>query len=372
MLVGPPGQPPPRTGADRTSVVLRLANVPGALVSRAERSSPSGDIDLTRIESRPTRIELGTYVFFLDFASATSTTKPVAEALRGAGHGRCTDSAVSRLLAHRSRCRLPPTRARRGVRVADGAARGAKTMSGSVGAGPARAVVRQRRASRLDTRPPGAELTHRPRAGAGAVTFARDRDQPPGHPGAFDRRPGRARDGRPRSAVELGLCPRSRAERRIHEVQVGAIWRTATTTRPSRTLRCGSTSAGTSGELDLAAARRRDRGTDVLERYRAGRSRELRHALPRRSRLDPRHRRGESRGRDQAGRRRSSAGVDGNFALEHHLANTECSGAERRSPTAGGAACLGCAGAAVLPLEPDRSPRPMDDEAPSARTRWAE
>ena len=32
VLVGRPGPPPPRTGADRTSVVLRLANVPGALV----------------------------------------------------------------------------------------------------------------------------------------------------------------------------------------------------------------------------------------------------------------------------------------------------------------------------------------------------
>ena len=33
VLVGPPGPPPPSTGADRTSVVLRLENVPGALVA---------------------------------------------------------------------------------------------------------------------------------------------------------------------------------------------------------------------------------------------------------------------------------------------------------------------------------------------------
>ena len=65
MLAGPPGPPPARTGADRTSVVLRLDNVPGALVS-ALTEFAIRDIDLTRIESRPTRTELGTYVFFLD------------------------------------------------------------------------------------------------------------------------------------------------------------------------------------------------------------------------------------------------------------------------------------------------------------------
>ena len=66
VLVGPPGAPPKSTGADRTSVVLRLDNVPGALVA-AMTELAIRDIDLTRIESRPTRTELGTYVFFLDF-----------------------------------------------------------------------------------------------------------------------------------------------------------------------------------------------------------------------------------------------------------------------------------------------------------------
>ena len=46
-------------------MVLRLDNVPGALVS-AMTEFAIRDIDLTRIESRPTRTELGTYVFFLD------------------------------------------------------------------------------------------------------------------------------------------------------------------------------------------------------------------------------------------------------------------------------------------------------------------
>jgi prephenate dehydratase len=88
VLVGPPGPPPPRTGADRTSVALRLDNVPGALVS-AMTELAIRDIDLTRIESRPTRIELGTYVFFLDCVGHVDDD-PVAEALR-ALHRRCAD-----------------------------------------------------------------------------------------------------------------------------------------------------------------------------------------------------------------------------------------------------------------------------------------
>jgi prephenate dehydratase len=88
VLVGLPGPPPDRTGADRTSVALRLDNVPGALVA-AMTEFAIRDIDLTRIESRPTRIELGTYVFFLDCVGHVDDD-PVAEALR-ALHRRCAD-----------------------------------------------------------------------------------------------------------------------------------------------------------------------------------------------------------------------------------------------------------------------------------------
>ncbi|MCB0949796.1 MAG: prephenate dehydratase [Mycobacterium sp.] len=88
VLVGPPAPPPKRTGADRTSVVLRLDNVPGALVS-AMTELAIRDIDLTRIESRPTRTELGTYVFFLEFVGHIDDDS-VAEALR-ALHRRCAD-----------------------------------------------------------------------------------------------------------------------------------------------------------------------------------------------------------------------------------------------------------------------------------------
>ncbi len=88
LLVGPPGPPPARTGADRTSVVLRIANAPSALVSALAEFGIRG-IDLTRIESRPTRTELGTYVFFLDCVGHIDDDA-VAEALK-ALHRRCTD-----------------------------------------------------------------------------------------------------------------------------------------------------------------------------------------------------------------------------------------------------------------------------------------
>jgi prephenate dehydratase len=88
VLVGPPGPPPARTGADRTSVVLRIDNAPSALVSALAEFGMRG-IDLTRIESRPTRTELGTYVFFLDCVGHIDDDA-VAEALK-ALHRRCTD-----------------------------------------------------------------------------------------------------------------------------------------------------------------------------------------------------------------------------------------------------------------------------------------
>lgn len=88
VLVGPPGPPPQRTGADRTSVVLRLDNVPGALVSALTELAVR-DVDLTRIESRPTRTELGTYIFFLDCVGHIDDDA-VAEALK-ALHRRCVD-----------------------------------------------------------------------------------------------------------------------------------------------------------------------------------------------------------------------------------------------------------------------------------------
>jgi prephenate dehydratase len=87
-LIGLPGPPPARTGADRTSVVLRIDNVPGALLSALAEFGIRG-IDLTRIESRPTRIKLGTYLFFADCVGHIDDGA-VAEALK-ALHRRCDD-----------------------------------------------------------------------------------------------------------------------------------------------------------------------------------------------------------------------------------------------------------------------------------------
>ena len=88
VLVGPPGPPPARTGADRTSAVLRIDNAPGALVAALAEFGIRG-IDLTRIESRPTRTGLGTYLFFVDCVGHIADDA-VAEALK-ALHRRCAD-----------------------------------------------------------------------------------------------------------------------------------------------------------------------------------------------------------------------------------------------------------------------------------------
>ena len=69
-------------------MVLRIDNAPSALVTALAEFGMRG-IDLTRIESRPTRTELGTYVFFLDCVGHIDDDA-VAEALK-ALHRRCTD-----------------------------------------------------------------------------------------------------------------------------------------------------------------------------------------------------------------------------------------------------------------------------------------
>lgn len=88
LLVGRPGPPPARTGADRTSVVLHIDNAPGALLAALAEFGIRG-IDLTRIESRPTRTGLGTYRFFADCVGHIDDDA-VAEALK-ALHRRCAD-----------------------------------------------------------------------------------------------------------------------------------------------------------------------------------------------------------------------------------------------------------------------------------------
>lgn len=81
VLVTRPAPVPKRTGWDRTSVVLKLRHEPGALV-RAMTEFGTRGIDLTRIESRPTRQEYGTYFFHLDCVGHIDDAL-VAEALKG-------------------------------------------------------------------------------------------------------------------------------------------------------------------------------------------------------------------------------------------------------------------------------------------------
>ena len=92
VLAGPPGPPPPapaptvhRWCCDSTTFPARWSS---AMTEFAIR-----DIDLTRIESRPTRTGLGTYIFFLDCVGHVEDDA-VAEAL-GALHDVVQTCAIS-------------------------------------------------------------------------------------------------------------------------------------------------------------------------------------------------------------------------------------------------------------------------------------
>ena len=80
VLAGPTGVPTARTGDDRTSVVFQLPNEAGTLVGALHEFAYRG-VDLTRIESRPTREEANTYNFYVDLVGHIDDI-PLAEALR--------------------------------------------------------------------------------------------------------------------------------------------------------------------------------------------------------------------------------------------------------------------------------------------------
>ena len=65
VLLRRPGPPPRPTGNDRTSLVLSVGNHPGSLLAVLTEFASRG-INLTRLESRPTRSKLGEYVFLVD------------------------------------------------------------------------------------------------------------------------------------------------------------------------------------------------------------------------------------------------------------------------------------------------------------------
>lgn len=80
VLVSRPGPPPERTANDRTSFVAFIAdNHTGALLEVLTELAVRG-IDLTRIESRPTRERLGRYCFSIDCAGHIADAR-VGEAL---------------------------------------------------------------------------------------------------------------------------------------------------------------------------------------------------------------------------------------------------------------------------------------------------
>jgi len=69
----------PASGKDKTSIVVSAHNEPGAL-HRLLKPFETGSIDLTRLESRPSRSGVWNYVFFIDFVGHVSDPH-VAEVL---------------------------------------------------------------------------------------------------------------------------------------------------------------------------------------------------------------------------------------------------------------------------------------------------
>lgn len=80
VLVTKPGEAPPATGADRTTVMAFIAeDHPGALLELLTEFAVRG-VNLTRIESRPTGVGLGRYYFSIDAEGHVAQAR-VAEAL---------------------------------------------------------------------------------------------------------------------------------------------------------------------------------------------------------------------------------------------------------------------------------------------------
>ncbi len=82
ILVGPPGAPAPPTGADKTTLDIYMReDQPGALLEILTEFSVRG-VNLTRIESRPTKTTLGNYYFSVD-CEGHILDERVGEALMG-------------------------------------------------------------------------------------------------------------------------------------------------------------------------------------------------------------------------------------------------------------------------------------------------
>lgn len=81
LVVGDHDVPP--SGDDKTSLLLSARNRPGALFHLIQPLADHG-IDMTRLESRPTRGRLWEYIFFVDILghAEDETVKPALEALK--------------------------------------------------------------------------------------------------------------------------------------------------------------------------------------------------------------------------------------------------------------------------------------------------
>jgi chorismate mutase/prephenate dehydratase len=81
LVIGDQDVPP--SGDDKTSLLLSARNRPGALFHLIQPLADHG-IDMTRLESRPTRGRLWEYVFFVDIAGHADdeAVRPALEALR--------------------------------------------------------------------------------------------------------------------------------------------------------------------------------------------------------------------------------------------------------------------------------------------------
>ena len=89
VLVSKPGALPAPTGADKTTLSLFMrADQPGALLAILTEFAVRG-VNMTRIESRPTRRALGDYFFSVDIEGHVADAR-VAEALMGL-HRICLD-----------------------------------------------------------------------------------------------------------------------------------------------------------------------------------------------------------------------------------------------------------------------------------------
>ena len=159
VLLRPPGAPTPRTGNDRTSLVVYVRDEPGSLLAILAELANRG-INLTRLESRPARSELGKYFFLLD-ADGHIDDPAMGEAV-AALHRR---SAGVRFLGSYPRslgtAHTPPrVRVAGGLRPGPCVRRRARVRSMKL------ILVRHGEtpgniAGRLDTAPPGPGLTER-------------------------------------------------------------------------------------------------------------------------------------------------------------------------------------------------------------------